>query len=221
MAKSVSSHHDTAMDDAAFDRALIAAALQIAAETGWRAVNVAAAARAASLPLARARERFPGRVTILLRFGRMADQAALAEAPSDGSVRDNLFDLLMRRIDAFQAHRAGVLALLRALPAEPPIALLLALATRRSMRWMLQAAGVPTSGVRGELRVKGLVAVWLWTIRAWRSDESHDLSATMAALDVALRRAESAAEWLGWRPSLPEPMPDAPATEEPTPDAPA
>jgi ubiquinone biosynthesis protein COQ9 len=210
------------MDDAAFDRALIAAAFQIAAESGWSTVNVAVAARAASLPLARARERFPGRVAILLRLGRMADQAALAEAPSDGPVRDRLFDLLMRRIDALQAHRAGVLALLRALPAEPPIALLLALATRRSMRWMLQAAGVlPTSGVRGELRVKGLVAVWLWTIRAWRSDESQDLSATMSALDVALRRAESAAEWLGWRPRLAEPTPDTSATEEPTPDAPA
>jgi ubiquinone biosynthesis protein COQ9 len=210
------------MDDAAFDRALIAAAFQIAAESGWSAVNVAVAARAASLPLARARERFPGRVAILLRLGRMADQAALAEAPSDGPVRDRLFDLLMRRIDALQAHRAGVLALLRALPAEPPIALLLALATRRSMRWMLQAAGVlPTSGVRGELRVKGLVAVWLWTIRAWRSDESQDLSATMSALDAALRRAESAAEWLGWRPRLAEPTPDTSATEEPTPDAPA
>ena len=34
------------------------------------------------------------------------------------------------------------------------------------------------------------MAVWLWTIRAWRSDESQDLSATMAALDAALRRAE-------------------------------
>jgi ubiquinone biosynthesis protein COQ9 len=215
------SHHDTAMDNAAFDRALIAAAFQIAADSGWRAVNVAAAARAAGLPLARARERFPGRVAILLRFGRMADQAGLAEAPSDGPVRDRLFDLLMRRIDAHQAHRPGVLALLRALPAEPPIALLLALATRRSMRWLLHAAGIPTSGVRGELRVKGLVAVWLWTIRAWRSDDSEDLSTTMAALDAALRRAESAAEWLGWRPRPAEPAPDTTATEDPTPDAPA
>ena len=116
----------------------------MAAEQGWRSVSVAAAARAAGLPLARARERFPGRAAILLRFGRLADQAALAEAPSDGPARDRLFDLLMRRIDALQAHRAGVLALLRALPGEPPIALLLTLATRRSMRWMLEAAGIPT-----------------------------------------------------------------------------
>jgi hypothetical protein len=213
------------MDDKEFDRALIAAAFQLAAEKGWPSVNVAAAARGAGLALVRARERFPGRSSILLRLGRLADQSALAELSSDGPVRDRLFDLLMRRIDTFQAQRAGVLALLRALPSEPPTALLLALATRRSMRWMLEAAGLSARGLRGELRVKGLVAVWLWTMRAWRSDETEDLSATMAALDAALRRAEQAAEWLGWsgRPATPT-QDDAepePGPEEPSPDPPA
>lgn len=208
------------MDDAEFDRALIAAAFQAAAEKGWRSVSVAAAARAAGLPLARARERFPGRVAVLLRFGRLADQAALAEVPSEGPVRDRLFGLLMRRIDALQVHRSGVLALLRALPSEPPIALLLALATRRSMRWMAEAAGVSTRGIHGELRVKGLLAVWLWTIRAWRSDDTEDLSGTMAALDTALRRAESAAEWLGGRARPAEPPPEA-SQPQPAPPDPA
>ncbi len=210
------------MDDAAFDGALIAAAFQIAAEMGWRSVSVAAAARAVGLPLPQARERFPGRVAILVRFGRLADQRALAEAPSEGPVRDRLFDLLMRRIDALQAHRAGVLALLRAVPTDPPTALLLSLATRRSMRWMLEAAGIPTRGLQGELRVKGLLAVWLWTIRAWRTDETEDLSVTMAALDTALGRAEQAAGWLGWRARRAEtPPPDADAPEAPAPEAPA
>lgn len=206
------------MDDAEFDRALIAAAFQLAAEKGWRGVTVGSAARAAALPLARARERFPGRPAVLLKFGRLADQAALVEAPGDGPPRDRLFDLLMRRIDTLQSHRAGVLALLRALPLEPPTALLLTLATRRSMRWMLDAAGIPTRGINGELRVRGLCAVWLWTVRAWRADETEDLTATMAALDAALRRAEQAAEWLGWggRPVTPPVAP--PAEEPPAPD---
>jgi ubiquinone biosynthesis protein COQ9 len=204
VAKPAINRHDADMDDAEFDRALIAAAFQMAAETGWRSVGIVAAARAAGLQLARARERFPNRAAIMVRFGRLADQSALAEAPSDGPVRDRLFDLLMRRIDALQAHRAGVLALLRVLPAEPPTALLLTLATRRSMRWMLEAAGIPTRGIGGELRVKGLLAVWLWTVRAWRSDDSEDLSVTMAALDMALRRAGQAAEWLGWRAREPD-----------------
>lgn len=205
------------MDDAEFDRALIAAAFQVAAEKGWRSVSVGAAARAAGLLLPRARERFPGRAAVLLKFGRLADQGALTEAPSDGPARDRLFDLLMRRLDTLQSHRPGVLALLRALPSEPPTALLLALATRRSMRWMLDAAGIPTRGISGELRVRGLVAVWLWTIRAWRSDETEDLTATMAALDAALRRAEQAAEWLGWR-GAPSPPPQPAAEEAPAGD---
>jgi ubiquinone biosynthesis protein COQ9 len=203
------------MDDEAFDRALIAAFFQLAAERGWRAISVAAAARTASLPLARARERFPGRAAVLLRFGRLADLSALAQVPPEGSPRDRLFDLLMRRIDMLQAHRAGVLALLRAVPAEPPLTLLLTMATRRSMRWLLEAAGIPTAGLNGELRVKGLLAVWLWTIRAWRRDESEDLSATMAALDAALARAERAAEWLGWRPASAQPQPEVPPAGPP------
>jgi AcrR family transcriptional regulator len=181
------------MDDDAFDRALIAAGFAQAAELGWRHVTIPGAARAAGLPLARARARFPGRATLLLRFGRIADQSALAELTTDGTIRDRLFDLVMRRIDVLQAHRAGVVALLRAV--------LLACATRRSLRWLAQAVGVELRGLRGELKLRGLVAVWLWTLRAWERDDSTDLSPTMAALDQALSRAEQAARWLHRRPA--------------------
>lgn len=185
------------MSDTEFDSALIASAFQLAAERGWAQVSVAAAARAAALPLHEARARFPTKPMLLLRFGRMADQAALMDLAPEGPVRDRLFDLLMRRFDVLQAHRAGVLALLRTLPTDPPTALLLALTTRRSMRWMLDAVDVNSRGVRGELRVRGLIAVWLWTVRTWERDESADLSTTMATLDAALHRAENAAGWLG------------------------
>ncbi|MDQ2803179.1 MAG: TetR family transcriptional regulator, partial [Pseudomonadota bacterium] len=185
------------MDDADFDKTLIGAAFALAGERGWGAVSASSAARAAGLPLARARERFPGRAAILLRFGRMADQVALAELPIEGTVRDRLFYLTMQRLDVLQAHRAGVLALLRRLPSDPVTALLLDQATRRSMRWLLEASGVSTAGLMGELRVSGLELVWLWAIRAWRNDETEDLSMTMSSVDDALGRAERLASWLG------------------------
>lgn len=211
------------MDDAAFDTALVAAFFRLAAEHGWSRASAAAAARAASLPLDQARARFPSRAAVLIRFGRIADQAALAQAPADGSVRDKLFDLLMHRFDALQSHRAGVLTLLHALPAEPPTALLLACATRRSMRWMLEAAGCSARGLRGELRVRGLVAVWLWALRAWERDESSDLSGTMAALDAALGRAAQVASWLSGGRGAPEHAPETATPvppDEPSPDTP-
>jgi AcrR family transcriptional regulator len=187
------------MSEHDFDQAMISAAFRLAAETGWAQVTVADAARAASLSLAEARVRFPGKHTLLSRFGQRLDQAALSGASGEGPVRDQLFDLLMGRFEAMKPHREGVRALLRCLPTQPATALLLTCATRRSMRWMLHAAGQPTSGVRGALRIKGMVAVWLWALRAFERDDSEDLSATMAALDTALGRAHQVAEWISGR----------------------
>jgi ubiquinone biosynthesis protein COQ9 len=189
------------MSDTEFDTALVTAAFRLAGERGWRKVNVAAAAREAGISLVEARERFPSREAILLRFGRLADQAALLDAPAEGSVRDKLFDLLMRRFDVMQTHRAGVRAVLRFAPCHPKTAMLLACATKRSMRWMLQAAGVTATGPRGEVQVRGLMAVWLWAVRAWDRDESDDLSGTMAAVDTSMQRADQIASWLHRQPS--------------------
>ena len=63
-------------------------------------------------------------------------------------------------------------------------------ATLRSMGWMLEAAGLSAAGLRGLLRSEALLGVWLYALRAWRDDDSPDLSGTMAALDKALDQAE-------------------------------
>lgn len=213
------------MDDADFDRALIASAFNLAAERGWHRFSIAQAARHAGLALDRARLRFPSRAVLLLRFGRMADAAALTGISDEGSRRDRLFGILMRRLDVLQNHRAGLLVLLRAVPCDARLALLLAAANLRSMGWMLEGAGISAAGPLGALRAKGLLAVWLWTLRAWRRDASDDLSATMAALDQALSRAEDAAGWLGPRrrerpPAEPPEPPPAPEAPEPPESAP-
>jgi hypothetical protein len=115
--------------------------------------------------------------------------------------------MVMRRFDVLQQHRAGVLALLKALPAYPGEALLLSSATAASMAWMLEAAGASARGLAGSLRVQGLVAVWLYTLRAWQKDDSADLSGTMAALDRGLQRAVQAAGWFGTASPAPAPKP--------------
>lgn len=180
------------MEDTEFDRALVTSAFDLIAQSGWRHVSVADAARAADLPLDRARRRFHCKFSILTRFGRIADEAALTGILEDSTPRDRLLGIVMSRIDVLQAHRAGMLALLRDLPHDPLTGLALAPVSLRSMRWMLEGARLESTGWRGELRTNGMLAVWLYTVNAWRSDESEDLSATMAALDRALDRAEQA-----------------------------
>jgi len=177
------------MTDDDFDAALVKSAFALGGAEGWRKVSAAAAARDAGLDLARARTRFPGHGAILRRFGTLADAYALTGALTEGTVKDRLFDILLRRFDFLQAHRAGVASLLRGLPLAPALAAWLAREDRRSMGWILEAAGVSATGLRGEIARRGLAVVWGWGVRAWLGDESEDLSATMAAVDVALERA--------------------------------
>lgn len=187
------------MDTNEFDKAVVAAVFESAGLVGWRETNLVSAARDAGLDLARLRVRFPDKMAFLLRFGLLADQAALAAAPATGLPRERVFDLVMSRFDVLQAHRMGVLALIDALRTDPGTVLLLGAATVRSMRWLLDAAGVPTAGLVGALRVQGMGAVWAYALRAWEKDESADMAATMAAVDRALDRAMQAEQSLPGR----------------------
>ncbi|GBQ32502.1 TetR family transcriptional regulator [Gluconacetobacter sacchari] len=177
------------MDNDQFDDALLRAAMERAALYGWARLSVVDAARDAGMPLEEARRRFPAKTAILLKLGRLADESALVDDGSTGTVREQLFDALMRRFDVLQQYREGVRAVMRALPFDPALALFLAATTAQSMRWMAGAAGLDTSGPLGALRLQGLIGVWTYTMRAWERDDTEDMSRTMAALDQALDRA--------------------------------
>jgi len=79
------------------------------------------------------------------------------------------------------------------LPGDPAAALCVAISLLRSMRWMLEAADIVTSGVRGALAVRLTGAAYVTATRVWQHDDAPDLGQTMAALDGRLRRIE---RWL-------------------------
>jgi AcrR family transcriptional regulator len=181
----------------------IEAALSLAAEKGWRDLALADIAEAAGLSMAALYAQYPSKTAILGAYSRAIDAAVLAEMDGDQageSTKDRLFDLLMRRFDKLDAHKAGWLRIAED-AGRDPLSLVCSLANLdRSMGAMLEAAGLSTSGLRGVLRIKGLSAVYLAGLRAWFRDDSADKAKTMAALDKALGRAERMASGFGRRP---------------------
>ena len=182
---------------------VIDVALGLAAEKGWRDLALGDIAAAAGLSLAQLYALYPSKAAILGAYSRSIDNAVLAEAevPEGGgaaeSAKDRLFDLLMRRFDKLDAHKAGMLRIAED-TGRDPLSLVCSLARLdRSMAAMLEAAGISADGLGGLLRVKGLAAVYLAGLRAWFRDESADKAKTMAALDRALSRAERLAGGLG------------------------
>ena len=182
---------------AAARRRILDAALKLAAGRGWRRTRLVDIAREAGVGLDRLRVKFPSKAAIVDGLIRRTDERALADGPAEGSsARDRLFDVLMRRFDAMAPDRAGIAAILKDLCRDPATALCHGPRLMVSMAWMLETAGLSASGPVGLLRAKGLMAVYLWALRAWLDDDSQDLARTMAALDRGLRQAEAAAKFL-------------------------
>lgn len=172
---------------------MVDAALALAAERPWHEVSLREIAEASGLPLAEAYRCGASKQAILEAFLRRIDAAVLAEGvaePEEGSARDRVFDVLMRRFDALQPYRKALASILLAQARDPATALANVAALQRSMTWMLEAAGLEAGGLRGLARTRGLTLLYLATLRTWLRDDSLDLAKTMAALDGYLRRLE-------------------------------
>ena len=181
---------------------VVRGALDLAAEKGWENISLSDIAQACGLSLAELHDQFEDKSDILNALGRMIDKKVLENiaAPTDDttSPRDRLFDILMERYEALNAYRPGLTAVLRSFKADPKQAVIGFPHLCRSMTWMLEAAGIESTGLSGALKVAGLSVVYLKVLKTWTEDESADLSKTMAALDRDLGRAESLANNLGF-----------------------
>ena len=181
---------------------IIDAALELAAGGRWSEVTLSDIAEEAKVPLRTVYEELGSRSAILAAFFRRIDAEVLGEEEGfdqEEAARDRLFDVLMRRFEALQPHRAAVSSIYADCLCQPTSGLGSLPQLNRSMAWMLTAAGISAEGWSGLVRVQGLSALWIATMRVWLRDESDDMGKTMAALDRNLRRAEGLLERMSSR----------------------
>ena len=164
------------------------AALALAAERPWREVTLREVAERAGVAFADLYAEAPAKPFLLLRLSQRLDQAALATAatPSD-DVHDRLFDAMMARIEAMEAHRAALLSMA---DGESPIAIATHLPL--TARAVLEAAGVTATPPR----LAAMTLVWARVVQVWRDDEGA-LNRTMAEIDKRLRQMRERLKRIG------------------------
>jgi AcrR family transcriptional regulator len=175
--------------DAALD-----AALRLAATRKWSDIALPEIAEEAGLSLAQMLPAAPSKAALMSAFGRRIDAAMLAgKVDADGSVKDKLFEILMRRFDALGPYKAAVKNILADLPREPMAALCGLPSLLRAMRWAAEAAGIRTASPLAAFKINALAIAYLATLRVWLDDDSADAAKTMASLDKTLGRLEGLA----------------------------
>lgn len=175
---------------------LIDAALSLAAERPWHSLSLPEIAEHAGVPVGEALLSLPSRLHIQRALIDRVDAqvfSGLEDDPLDGTTRDRLFDILMRRFDALDGHQAAIRAMQRSAGRDLLGAACLGARVLKSMALSLQAAGVSAEGCIGALRSKALLAIQMNAMRVWVSDDDPGLARTMAALDKGLARAEKLA----------------------------
>lgn len=188
--------------DPAVRRDLARAALTLAAAGPWREVTLVKLADQSARPVSDFYGASIGEAVDCVEeaFDRAIADNTDALDPGQ-SVRDRLFELIMRRFEAMEPHRAAVLAMEQGVDRDPT---LMAAAHQRSVRcarWVLALAGLEADGMTGQARAQGLGVIIGQARAAWRGDDAGDFAKTMASLDRNLRRAEEMfGRWAGFDP---------------------
>ena len=171
--------------------AIIDALLELAGERSWDDITISDVASRANVSLSTFRDFFPSKGAVLAGFSRRIDHIVL-DAAGDGltgePVKERLFDVLMRRLDALAPYKPGLEAVFDWTRRDPMAAAAINRVTVNSMRFMLEAAGIESEGPAGALKLQGLALAWMRILRGWFRDDDPGLASTMAALDRELTR---------------------------------
>ncbi len=181
---------------------IVESALYLAVAQGWEYTTLRDIAQHSGISASDLYDVIDDKNDILVILGKIIDKKLLdnIDISEDDSIssRDRLFDILMDRYEALNDYRDGVAAIFESFKYDPKQIIISMPHLCRSISWMLEMSTIETAGVSGMVKVVGLTGFYIKVLKVWIKDDSKDLSKTMAALDQALDRAESAANLLGF-----------------------
>lgn len=178
---------------------IIEALLKLLADHPIERIGLGDVAQEAGVSLAELRDEFSSVMAIVAAYMKDIDRKVLAADVSDMDeepVREKLFDILMRRLEAHTPHKEAIRSLMRSSFRDPPLALAMNALVAGSMSWMLTAAGISAAGPRGIVRSQGLALSYARVVSTWVEDDDPGLAKTMSALDRELARGQQLSGFL-------------------------
>ena len=174
---------------------IISTTLKLAETIPWHEITIDGIALAEKIKPSTLLEIFPSKLSILDAFNHQLDTEIRQEFASIeklGSVRDQLFDILMARFDLLNRHKIAVKLIYKETVPFDPLASAYGLNSLiKSMELVLNIAGIPTCTLLGFTKTKILSAIFMRSFITWLGDDSTDMAKTMAILDSDLVKVEN------------------------------
>ena len=132
------------------------------------------------------------KIDLLKNINRYVDDALIIQMKKleISSTKDMLFEVLMARFDILQKNRKSFLEIYKGFKKSPHYFVKLLPSFLESMIITAELAKYNVNGLRGSIKLKGLMIVYFVTFFQWLDDKTTSLEKTMTHLDKNLDQAE-------------------------------
>ena len=138
------------------------------------------------------------KIDLLKNINRYVDSLLIKNTNSieQSSTKDMLFEVLMARFDILQQNRQSFIKIYEGFKNSPHHLVNLLPSFLESMIVTAELAKFNINGIKGSVRLKGLMFVYFTTFFLWLDDKTSALEKTMTGLDKNLDQAEKFGKFL-------------------------
>ena len=129
--------------------------------------------------------------TIIKKINKYIDYKLSLESRNieQSNNKDMIFEILMMRFDIIQIYRKGIISIFNSFKTTPQDLFFLLPYIIDSIILMINYTNISSKGIVGQLKIKGILIIYISSFFIWTKDKSPSLEKTMTSLDKNLNNA--------------------------------
>ena len=176
---------------------LVKSSFNIIEKSGWKSFSLQKLSDTEKIPINEIKFFFKSEITILDEFSKMIDikveKSFDYEELTNTSVKDNLFELIMLRLEFMQPYRNALKSIKSSFKSDPLVAKSVAKNVMNSLDFYLELTNAFNDSFLDIFKKKSIFLIYSYIFMIWLEDDSDELSKTMSELDRLLTFSEKIA----------------------------
>jgi hypothetical protein len=164
-------------------------------DIGWEKFSLEKLSTKEKIPINDLKVFFKCKNSIVDKFSRMIDKKIESKLRiddfKDSSKKDILFELIMMRFDEMEGYKGSLVKILDVSKNKPLLISIITKNVMNTMDFFLELSNSYNNYAFDFLKKNFLFFIYSITFKTWLSDDTDDLSKTMAELDKLLSTAEN------------------------------
>ena len=176
---------------------LVKSSFNIIEKSGWTSFSLQKLSDTEKISINEIKLFFKSEITVLDEFSKMIDikveKSFDYEELTKTSVKDNLFELIMLRLEFMQPYRNALKNIKNSFKSDPLVAKSVAKNVMNSLDFYLELTNAYNDSFLDIFKKKSIFLIYSYIFMIWLEDDSDELSKTMSELDRLLTFSEKIA----------------------------